>query len=104
MKQGFFMLLKGKPKSATEIAKESKLIRNSIYDTLKSFLKSIAVIYIETNISSIPAIDQGYFFDKIEKEYSEAFKTKLNLLKDTQAKTKALYKQPMKIQNVNELI
>ena len=99
----FFALLNGKPMSATEIAKESKLIRNSIYDTLKSFVEKAYCNEIETNtVLQYQLIDPDVIFDKIEKEYSDSFKTKMNLLKDTQSKTKALYIQPDENADENE--
>lgn len=100
----FFALLKGRPMSASEIAKECKLIRNSIYDTLKSFVEKAYCNEIETNtVLQYQLIDPDVIFDKIEKEYSEAFRTKLNLLKDTQSKTKAIYMQPDENANENDI-
>jgi len=61
--------------SASEIAKECKLIRNSIYDTLKSFVEKSYCNEIETNtVLQYQLIDPDVIFDKIEKEYSDSFK------------------------------
>lgn len=100
----FCALLKGRPMSASEIAKECKLIRNSIYDTLKSFVEKAYCNEIETNtVLQYQLIDPDVIFDKIEKDYSDAFKTKLVLLKDTQRKAKALYMEPAENTNDNDV-
>jgi len=100
----FIALLKGKPMSATEIATECKLIRNSIYDTLKSFVEKAYCNEIETNtVLQYQIVDPDIIFDKIEKEYSDSFKAKMYLLKDTQGKIKSLYIAPEDVDNDSDI-
>jgi len=68
----FLVLLKGIPMSATEIAKESGLIRNSIYDTLKSFAERGYCNEIETStVLKYQIIDPQVIVDKVEREFNE---------------------------------
>lgn len=74
------VLLKGMPMSASEIAKEAKLIRNSIYDTLKSFAEKGFCNEIETNtIHKYQIIDPKVIADKIERDYETSNHERINV-------------------------
>jgi sugar-specific transcriptional regulator TrmB len=89
----FIVLLKGIPMSASEIAKEAKIIRNSIYDILKSFVEKGYCNEIETNtILNYQIIDPQIILDKIEKDYRDSFQTNVSLLKDTFGELQSIYK------------
>jgi sugar-specific transcriptional regulator TrmB len=88
------VLMKGIPLSATEIAKEAKLIRNSIYDTLKSFAERGYCNEIETNkINKYVLIDPLIIMDKIEKEYNDQNKNRVNVLRESFAEINKEYKE-----------
>jgi len=73
-----FALMRGEAMSASEIAKESGIIRNSIYDTLKSFVESGYCNEIETNtILKYKSIDPQVIIDKIEKSLKESYMQKV---------------------------
>ena len=87
------MLLKGIPMSASEIAKEAKIIRNSIYDILKSFVEKGYCNEIETNtILNYQIIDPAVILDKISRDYKKAFNLKLSSLTDTFTELQTIYK------------
>jgi HTH-type transcriptional regulator, sugar sensing transcriptional regulator len=87
------VLLKGIPMSASEIAKEAKIIRNSIYDILKSFVEKGYCNEIETNtILNYQIIDPSVILDKITSDYKSAFKKKMESLDDTFAELRNIYK------------
>lgn len=89
----FIVLLKGIPMSASEIAKEAKIIRNSIYDILKSFVQKGYCNEIETNtILNYQIIDPEVVMDKIMREYSDNYQNRVENLKDTFTELKAIYK------------
>jgi sugar-specific transcriptional regulator TrmB len=80
----FLVLFKGIPMSASEIAKECNLIRNSIYDTLKSFAERGYCNEIETSsVLKYQIIDPQIIVDKIEREFNESNKSRITTLKDT---------------------
>ncbi len=88
----FIVLLKGIPMSASEIAKEAKIIRNSIYDILKSFVQKGFCNEIETNtILNYQVIDPEIVMDKIMREYTDGYHNKLESLKDTFTELKTIY-------------
>jgi sugar-specific transcriptional regulator TrmB len=88
----FIVLLKGIPMSASEIAKEAKIIRNSIYDILKSFVQKGFCNEIETNtILNYQIIDPEIVMDKIMREYTDGYHNKLESLKDTFTELKEIY-------------
>jgi sugar-specific transcriptional regulator TrmB len=90
----FIALLHGNPMSASKIARSSNLIRNSIYDTLKTFVEKGYCNEIETNtVLQYTLIDPVIIFDKIEKEYHDSLKSKLLILKDVSEKVAQLYKK-----------
>lgn len=87
------VLLKGIPMSASEIAKEAKIIRNSIYDILKSFVEKGYCNEIETNtILNYQIIDPAVILDKISRDYRRAYDQRLNSLTDTFTELQSLYK------------
>jgi sugar-specific transcriptional regulator TrmB len=89
----FIVLLKGIPMSASEIAKEAKIIRNSIYDILKSFVQKGYCNEIETDtILNYQIIDPVTIMDKIEKEYDENYRSKVSSLKETFTELQSIYK------------
>lgn len=86
------VLLKGIPMSASEIAKEAKIIRNSIYDILKSFVEKGYCNEIETNtILNYQIIDPGVILDKITTEYKSNFKRRMESLDETFVELKSIY-------------
>ena len=90
----FLVLLSGRLMSATEISTEAKLIRTSIYDTLKTFVERGYCNEIETpTILKFQIIDPQVITDKIEKEFNEANTKRISSLKDvfTEASAAAGY-------------
>lgn len=78
------VLLNGNMMSASQIAKESRIIRNSIYDILKSFVEKGYCNEIETNtILQYKCIDPIVMLDKIEKEFNEGNRSRIQTLKQT---------------------
>ncbi len=78
------VLLRGDLLSASQIAKESGIIRNSIYDTLKSFVEKGYCNEIETNtILKYHSIDPLVIIDKIEKEIKLSQEQKIKTLSET---------------------
>jgi sugar-specific transcriptional regulator TrmB len=89
----FLVLLKGKPMSASQIAKEARIIRNSIYDILKSFVEKGYCNEIETDtILNYQIIDPQIILDKIEKNYFDSYKSNVVTLKTTFDELQELYK------------
>lgn len=89
----FLVLLKGIPMSASEIAKEAKIIRNSIYDILKSFVSKGYCNEIETDtILNYQIIDPLIILDKIQKDYHESHKQKLTTLNETFTELQSIYR------------
>jgi len=87
------VLLSGNPMSASEIAKEAKIIRNSIYDILKSFVEKGYCNEIETNtILNYQIIDPAIILDKIVGEQKKNFNSKLENLNDTFGELRSIYK------------
>lgn len=79
-----FVLLQGNAMSASQIAKESDIIRNSIYDILKSFVDEGYCNEIETNtILKYKCIDPLIITDKIEKKFNESNKQRISTLGET---------------------
>jgi sugar-specific transcriptional regulator TrmB len=88
----FLVLLKGNLMSASDIARESKVIRNSIYDVLKSFVEKGYCNEVETNtVLQYRIIDPAVILDKIEKDYHDKYHTKVSLLKDTFTELNSFY-------------
>jgi len=87
------VLLSGNPMSASEIAKQAKIIRNSIYDILKSFVEKGYCNEIETNtILNYQIIDPAIILDKIIGEQKKNFSRKLENLNDTFGELQSIYK------------
>jgi sugar-specific transcriptional regulator TrmB len=87
------VLLKGKPMSASEIAKEAKLIRNSIYDTLKSFAEKGYCNEIETNtVLKYQIIEPRIIADKIRHDYRESLRVKIDAVEDTFTEIDSIFK------------
>lgn len=77
-------LASGKIMSASEIVNEAKIIRGSIYDILKSFVKLGYCNEIETDkILQYQIIDPDIILDKIIKEHTKDYNTSVNKLKNT---------------------
>lgn len=99
----FLVLLKGIPMSATEIAKESGLIRNSIYDTLKSFAERGYCNEIETStVLKYQIIDPHVIVDKVEKEFNESNKSRISVLKDTFTEIQSHYNSNLHLLTAKE--
>lgn len=95
-----FVLLKGTHLSASQIAKEANIIRNSIYDILKDFVERGYCNEIETNtILNYKCIDSQVLADKIEKEFNEINKQKINTLHETIKEIKDHYKSRNKTEH-----
>lgn len=93
----FLVLLKGKPMSASEISKESGVIRNSIYDVLKSFVDKGYCNEIETNtILKYQIIDPQVILDKLISDYNAQHKSTVTALKDTFGELQTLYNTDVK--------
>jgi sugar-specific transcriptional regulator TrmB len=87
------VMLSGSIMSASDIAKKSGIIRNSIYDVLKTFVERGYCNEIETNtILQYQIIDPEIIFDKIEKDQDEEHKKKLSALNHTLKDLKSIYK------------
>jgi sugar-specific transcriptional regulator TrmB len=87
------VLLNGNPMSASEIAKEAGIIRNSIYDILKSFVEKGYCNEIETNtILNYQIIDPTIILDKIRFDYKKNFETRLENLNETFTELQTIYK------------
>jgi sugar-specific transcriptional regulator TrmB len=87
------VLLSGNPMSASEIAKEAKIIRNSIYDILKAFVEKGYCNEIETNtILNYQIIDPAVIFDKITSDYRKSFKHRMDSLAETFGELQNIYK------------
>lgn len=83
--------------SASEIAKEAKIIRNSIYDILKSFVSKGYCNEIETDtILNYQIIDPAIILDKIYESYHNSHKQKLTTLNETFAELQTIYKTESK--------
>ncbi|MBN8585989.1 MAG: hypothetical protein J0M37_12940 [Ignavibacteria bacterium] len=90
----FIVLMKGIPMSVPEIADEAKLLRNSIYDTLKHFAEKGYCNIIETNTTlKYQIINPEVIIGKLEKDYNENLKNKISVLKDTFGELESFYKQ-----------
>jgi sugar-specific transcriptional regulator TrmB len=86
-------LFKGIPLTASQIAKESKVIRTSVYEILKSFVEKGYCNEIETNaIFQYQVIDPEVILDKIEKEHRNFHEQKMSNLKDAFTELSELYK------------
>lgn len=90
----FIVLMKGIPLSATEIASEAKLIRNSIYDTLKAFAKKGYCNEIETNTTlKYQIINPEVIIGKVEKEYNDINKNRVATLNDAFGELRDFYQE-----------
>src|ERR1051325_9304866 len=88
----FISLCQGKLMTASEIAKDAKIVRGSIYDILKSFVEKGYCNEIETNrVQQYQIIDPDVIIDKIERDYKDDFNQRLALLKNTFKEVKTLY-------------
>ena len=86
------VLLRGIPMSASEIAKDANIIRNSIYDILKNFVDKGYCNEIETNtILNYQVIDPAIILDKIIHDYKIKYENKLINLKDTFGELRTVY-------------
>jgi sugar-specific transcriptional regulator TrmB len=90
----FVVLMKGIPLSVSEIAKEANLIRNSIYDTLKSFAEKGFCNEIETNtILKYQIINPEIIIGKVEKDFEESNTNRLMTLNDAIGELQEVYKK-----------
>src|SRR6266498_4621954 len=90
----FLVLLKGNLMSASDIAKEAKVVRSSIYDILKLFVEKGYCNEIETNrILQYQIIDPEIILDKIERDYHASHNQKIKTLKTTFRKLLPLYSE-----------
>jgi sugar-specific transcriptional regulator TrmB len=88
----FIVLLKGHPMSASQIAKQAKIIRNSIYDILKAFVQKGYCNEIETNtILNYQITNPRLIFRKIERDYQESFNNSISNLKETFTDLQSIY-------------
>ena len=78
--------------TASEIAKDAKIVRSSTYEILKSFVEKGYCNQIETNsILQFHIIDPDIILDKIEKDYKTEYSKKVTHLKETFKKVKKIY-------------
>lgn len=97
----FVVLLKGSPMSASDIAADAKIIRNSIYDILKSFVEKGYCNEIETNtVLKYQIIDPQVILDKIIRDQNKSHKEKLDSLQNTFGDVQSLYGKQIEKQDV----
>ncbi len=85
-------IMKGIPMSASVIAKDSGIIRNSIYDILKYFVDKGYCNEIETNtILKYQSIDPQIIIDKVEKEIKMSQEERIKTLNDSFSDIKNFY-------------
>lgn len=90
----FIVLMKGIPMSVPEIAKEAKLLRNSIYDTLKIFAQKGFCNEIETSSTlRYQIINPEVIIGKLEKDYMDSMRQNLSILKSTFGELETFYKE-----------
>src|SRR5688572_23916121 len=88
----FLSLCKGGLMTASEIAKDAKIVRGSIYDILKSFVEKGYCNEIDTNrVLQYQIIDPDVIIDKIERDYKDDYNVRLSLLKNTFKEVKNIY-------------
>jgi sugar-specific transcriptional regulator TrmB len=89
----FTALLNGKLMTVSEIAKESKIVRNSVYEIVKSFVEKGYCNEIETNrFLSYQIINPRIILDKIIKEHNEKHSSSIQLITDAFSNIQELYK------------
>lgn len=87
------VLMKGVPMSVPEIANDAKLLRNSIYDILKSFAVKGYCNTIETGSTlKYQIINPDIIIDKVEREFAEQSRKNVSTLKDAFTELKDMYK------------
>ncbi len=88
----FTALLNGKSMTASEIAKESNIVRNSVYEIVKSFVEKGYCNEIETNrFLSYQIINPQIILDKIIKEHNEKHRSSIELITDAFSNIQELY-------------
>jgi sugar-specific transcriptional regulator TrmB len=93
-------LIKGIPLTASQIAKESKVIRTSVYEILRSFVEKGYCNEIETNtILQYQVIDPDIILDKIEREYKDTHELKMTNLRDAFTQLSGIYKSKIEVQS-----
>ncbi len=86
-------LLKGIPMSASEVAKEADIIRNSVYDILKNFVEKGYCNEIETDtILNYQVIDPEVIMDKIERDHTKSYKENISSIKNTFGELTSIFK------------
>lgn len=105
----FTALLNGKSMTASEIAKESNIVRNSVYEIVKSFVEKGYCNEIETNrFLSYQIINPQIILDKIIKEHNEKHRASTELITDAFGNIQEIYKnksnQAWESENEIELI
>lgn len=96
----FLSLCNGRLMTATEIAKDAKIVRGSIYDILKSFVEKGYCNEIETNrVLQYQIIDPDVIIDKIERDYKDDYNHKLSQLKNTFKEVKSIYTDQVPAEN-----
>jgi sugar-specific transcriptional regulator TrmB len=99
----FLVMLRGVPMSASQIAKDAGIIRNSVYDILKSFVEKGYCNEIETNtILNYQIIDPQIILDKIQKAYTDSYTSNVALLKNTFGELEPFYKAAPKDESKKE--
>lgn len=89
----FLALYRGSVMSATEIAKEAKIPRPSVYEILKNFAKKGICNEIQTPTKQLyEIIDSDVLENKIENEIRKDFSLRLSLLKSTFKEIKPLHR------------
>lgn len=97
------VLLKGALMNASEIAKESGIIRNSIYDILKSFVDNGYCNEVETNtVLKYRSIDPQVIIDKIEKEFKTSNENRIKILNETFSDIKEFYSNSNPLQHFED--
>ncbi len=88
----FLSLLRGRVMSVPDIAKDSKVIRNSIYEILRTFVKKGYCNEIKTDkILKYEIIKPEIILDKIKRDRKKLFESELQRLENIFNEIKPLY-------------
>jgi sugar-specific transcriptional regulator TrmB len=99
----FVVMLKGSSMTASEIAAEAKIIRNSIYDILKSFVDKGYCNEIETNtVLRYQIIDPRVILDKIIRDRNKSHKEEMDSLNNAFSEVQSIYGKQVEKQDESD--
>lgn len=88
-----FALLKGIPMSASDVAREADIIRNSVYDILKSFVQKGFCNEIETDtILNYQVIDPETIMGKIKHDHTKSYNENILSIENTFSELTTIFK------------